>query len=226
LYGSPNIHVPDSRAYYQDIGRCYVQAVEESGVKRVVYLSSWGAHLSEGTGFIAGSYEVEQLLNTLSDVAITHLRAGSIYYNLYAFMDMIKQAGFIGTNYGDDDNVAMVSPVDIAAAAVEELTRSANGHDVRYVVSGEYTANQAARILGAAIGKPDLRWMTLTDEQTRHGMEQNGIPPHVATGLVELGASIHNGRLGEHYQRHKPRTMGKVKLEEFAKEFAAAYAHG
>ncbi|MCX6215292.1 NAD(P)H-binding protein [Spirosoma sp.] len=220
----PNINVPDSRAYYQGIGRCYVQAVKESGVKRVVHLSSWGGHLSEGTGFIAGSHDVEQLFNTLMDVAITHLRAGSMYYNLYAFMDMIKQVGFMGTNYGDDDLVAMVAPVDIAAAAAEELGRSANGHDVRYVVSGEYTANEAARILGAAIGKPDLRWMTFTDEQTQHGLEQNGIPPHVATGLVELGASIHNGRLGEHYQQDKPRTMGKVKLAEFAQEFAAAYA--
>ncbi len=164
------------------------------------------------------------MLNALSDVAITHLRAGSIYYNLYAYVDMIKQAGFIGSNYGGDDKIVMVSPMDIATAAAEELTRSATGQDVRYVVSGEYTANEAARIIGTAIGKPDLQWMTFTDEQTRSGLDQNGIPPHIATGFVELGASIHNGRLGEHYEQHKPGMMGKVKLEEFAEEFAAAYA--
>ncbi len=35
---------------------------------------------------------------------------------------MIKQAGFIGSNYGDNDHVVLVLPVDIAAAAAEELT--------------------------------------------------------------------------------------------------------
>lgn len=220
----PNFTVPDSRSYYQGIGRSYAQAITQSGIGRVVHLSSWGAHLSEGTGFITGSHDVEQLFNALPDVAITHLRAGSFYDNLYAYIDMIKRAGFIGTNYGGDDKIVMVSPLDIAAAAAQELTRSATGQNVRYVVSGEYTANQAARILGAAIGKPDLQWLTFTDEQTRSGLAQNGIPPHIATDFVQLGASIHNGRLGEHYEQHKPDAMGQVKLVNFAQEFAAAYA--
>lgn len=220
----PNFTVADSRAYYQSIGRSYGQAIGQSGVKRVIHLSSWGAHLNKGTGFIAGSHDVEQLLNVLPDVAITHLRAGSFYSNLYAFADMIEKAGFIATNYGGNDKIVMVSPLDIATAAAEELIRSATGQTVRYVVSGEYTANETARIIGAAISKPDLQWMTLTDEQTRSGMEQSGIPPHIATGFVELGASIHSGRLGEDYEQHKPATMGKVKLEDYAYEFAAAYA--
>ena len=226
VYGMipPNFNVPDSRAYYQGVGRSYAEAIGRSGVKRVVHLSSWGAHLNGGTGFIAGSYDVEQLLNALPGVAVTHLRAGSFYYNLYAFTDMIKKAGFIGTNYGGDDKIVMVSPLDIAAAAAEELTRP-TGQPVRYVVSGEYTANETARILGAAIGKPDLHWVTFTDEQTRSGLEQRGLPPQVATGFVELGASIHSGRLGEHYEQHKPGTMGKVKLADFANEFAVAYAN-
>lgn len=220
----PNHTAPDTKEYYQGIGRSYAQAITQSGIGRVVHLSSWGAHLAEGTGFITGSHDVEQLLKALPDIALTHLRAGSFYYNLYAYIDMIKKAGFIGTNHGGEDKIVMVSPLDIATAAAEELTRSATGQDVRYVASGEYTANEAARILGAAIGKPDLQWVTLTDEQTRSGLEQNGIPPHVAANFVDLGASIHNGRLGEDYEQHKPAAMGKVKLDDFAHEFAAAYA--
>lgn len=221
----PNFAAPDTREHYRSVGRSYAQAITQSGLGRVVHLSSWGAHLAEGTGFITGSHDVEQLLNALPGVALTHLRAGSFYYNLYSYMDMIKKAGFIGTNHGGDDKIVMVSPLDIAAAAAEELTRSATGQNVRYVVSGEYTANEAARILGAAIGKPDLQWLTFTDEQTRSGLEQNGISPHIAASFVDLGASIHNGRLGEDYEQHKPTTMGKVKLDDFAKEFAAAYAN-
>jgi hypothetical protein len=38
-----------------------------------------------------------------------------------------------------------------------------------------------------------------------------------------MGASIHSGALREDYDLHKPLAMGKVKLADFAKEFAAAF---
>ena len=49
------------------------------------------------------------------------------------------------------------------------------------------------------------------------------MPPHIAKLFVDLGDSLHTGALLEDYERHQPHTMGKTKLEEFAKEFAAAY---
>lgn len=219
----PNFAEPNQLAYYQRLGHNYAKAIEQSGVKRVVHLSSWGAHLDKGTGFILGSHHVEGLLNERPDVAITHLRAGSFYTNWYGFIGMIKRAGFIGTNYGGDDWLVMVHPTDIAAAAAEALSTPATGQHVRYVVSDEFTANEAARSLGAAIGKPALTWVTFTDEQTQSGLEQNGIPAHIAANFVELGASIHSGALGEDYALHKPASMGRVKLTDFAKEFATAF---
>lgn len=69
---------------------------------------------------------------------------------------MIKGLGFIGANYGGDDKIAMVHPRDIAAAA-SEIETPATGSKMRYVASDEHTANEAAHILGVAIGKPDLK---------------------------------------------------------------------
>lgn len=93
----------------------YVQAIEQSGVRRVVYLSSWGAHLEKGTGFIVDKYHSEQTFNKLTNVVLTHMRPASFYYNLYMFMDAIKGVGFIAANYGGDDKTVLVSPIDIAA---------------------------------------------------------------------------------------------------------------
>lgn len=222
----PNFATPDQLAHYQRIGRSYAQAIGQSGVKRVVHLSSWGAHLDKGTGFIVGSYHTEAMLNELSGVAITHLRAGYIYYNLYNYMGMVKGQGIIGANYGGDDTLVMVAPTDIAAAAAEEIQTPATGQHVRYVASDERTANEIAHSLGVAIGKPDLRWVTFTDEQMENGMAQRGVPAHIIANSVELGASIHKGALREDYDRHKPAAMGKVKLDDFAKEFAAAFQEG
>ncbi|UOG77530.1 NAD(P)H-binding protein (plasmid) [Hymenobacter tibetensis] len=219
----PAMSAPDVLAYYRSLGHSYAQAIQRAGVRRVVHLSSWGADLSEGTGFILGSHQVEGILNELSDVALTHLRAGSFYYNLYGFVGMIKHAGFIASNYGDEDVVVLAAPVDIAAAAAEELTTTTTGITVRYVASDERTATDIARVLGQAIGRPDLKWITLSDDQTKQGLEQSGLPTHLAASYVELGASIHNGAMRQGYLQNPPRQLGNVKIEDFANEFAAAF---
>lgn len=219
----PDFTEPDQVEYYRRIGSNYAQAIQQSGVKRLVHLSSTGAHLDNGTGFILGSHHTESILNELSDIAITHLRPTYFYTNLYSFVDMIKGLGFIGANYGGDDRIAMVHPRDIATAAAQEIETPVTGKKVRYVGSDEHTANEAAHILGIAIGKPDLKWATFTNEQMQDGLENKGMPTHIAANFVEMGASIHSGALLQDYDLHKPIAMGKVKLEDFAKEFAAAF---
>jgi len=219
----PNFTEPDQIAYYVRIGSNYVQAIQQAGIKHVVHLSSYGAHLEKDSGFILGSHKVEGLLNALSGVAITHLRPGYFYYNLNNFAAMIKELGFMGANYGGDDKLVLVHPEDIAAAALEELEAPAAGKKVRYVASDERTANEIAGILGAAIGRPDLKWIIFTNEQMQEGLEKRGMPAPIVSKFVELGASLHNGALLQDYELHKPVVIGKTKLETFAKEFAAAF---
>jgi uncharacterized protein YbjT (DUF2867 family) len=218
----PNYAAPDPIGHYITIGNSYAQAIKESEIKRVVQLSSWGAHLGKGTGVIVGSHEVERIFNAIDGRSITFLRPASFYNNLYHYTDMIKQAGFIATNYGDDDRVVIVSTNDIAAAAAEELVKMKNGKDIRYVASDERSCNEIASILGAAIGKPDLKWLRFTDEQTQQALQKNGIPENVAALLTELNAAIRTGIIREDYDLHQP-VFGNVKLEEFAKEFAGAF---
>ncbi len=214
---------PDLLAFYQRIGRNYAQAIRRSGVKRVIHLSSFGAHLPSGTGNILGAHYVEGILNELSGVALTHVRPTFFYYNLYSYVNAIKEQGLIAANYGGEDKVVMVSPVDIAAAIAQEIEAPPVARKVRYVASDERTANEIARVLGTAIGKPDLQWVVITDQQMQRGLEASGIPTKLAASLVEMYASLHRGVLAEDYYRNKPLVMGSVKLEDFAKEFAAAF---
>jgi uncharacterized protein YbjT (DUF2867 family) len=218
----PKNGVPDPMARHQKIGDTLVQAISASGVKRVVYVSSYGAHLKKGTGLIVGHHHMEKALEALPLESLTHLRATYIYYNVYAYVGMIKNLGYIAANYGDDDLTILVSPIDIAAAAVEEIEAKTTGLKVRYVASDERTCNEMARVLGEAIGKPDLKWVTISNEQMQSGMEANGLSASVAAILVEMYGACHTGLLHEDYDRHKPE-LGKVKLEDFAKEFAAVF---
>lgn len=226
VYGMtpPNFGVTDMIGYYTGVANAYAQAVKSAGVKNIVYLSSYGADLEKGTGIIVGSHHAEDILNGLEGVAVTCLRPGYFYYNLFNFLGMIKEQGMIGTNFGGDDKLVMVSPLDIAAAAAEELTAANPQNKVRYLASDEYTCNEVAKLIGQAIGKPDLQWLTFTDEQVKNIMLEHGRPPVITNLLVELGAAIHTGLLRGDYEKHKP-ALGKVKLPAFIKEFAAAYHH-
>ena len=218
----PNFKEQDQIAYYERIGNSFAQSIQKSGIKRVVYLSSYGAHLPSGTGFITGSYKTEKILEAIPGISLTFIRPTSFYYNLLEFIGMIKAAGFIGSVYGSEDKLAMVSPKDIATAVSEEITQLNRIQKVRYVTSDDRTCNEVAQVLGEAIGIPDLKWLTLPKEQVMKSLLSNGLSENAAANLIELGEAIHNGRLREDYDLNIP-IFGKVRLEEFAKEFAAVY---
>jgi uncharacterized protein YbjT (DUF2867 family) len=204
-------------------GENYAQAIRQSGVKRVVHLSSIGAHTDKGNGILAFHYNVEQIINKLPvDVAITFMRPVGFYYNLLAFINTIKTQGAIVSNYGGDIKEPWVSPIDIAAAIAKEIVTPLNGRKIQYVASDELTCNEVASILGKAINKPDLKWVTIPDEQLLNGLLTAGMNPSFAAGFVEMNAGRRNGILYEDYYRHPP-VLGKVKLTDFAKEFAAVY---
>jgi uncharacterized protein YbjT (DUF2867 family) len=219
-YFNPNL---DLMAYWLGVGHNFAEAIQQSGVKRVVHLSSVGAHLDQGSGLILGHHHVEVILNNLVNVAITFMRPVGFYYNLYGFIPMIKREGLIASNYGAEKKLIWVSPIDIAAAIAEEIATPLIGRKIRYVASDELTGNETAAILGAAIGKPDLKWIIIPNEQMQLGLEAVGMKPQIAAGMVEMFASQQSGLLTEDYYLNKPAIMGEVKLTDFAKEFAVAF---
>lgn len=213
----------DMAAYGEILRNNYFASLGKAGVNRVVNLSSWGAHRSSGIGGIAGSYYMEQLLNQLpATVNITHVRPTSFYYNILRFIPMIKYTGRIALNYGGDDIVSVVAPTDIADAVAEELQNTGGARSVRYVASDELSCNEIARILGEAIGIPNLQWVRISDEEAHHNLVAAGVSTAMAASVAEIQGAIHKGLLAEDYRQHKP-VFGQVKVADFAREFAIAF---
>jgi uncharacterized protein YbjT (DUF2867 family) len=192
-------------------------------VKRVVNLSSIGAHLSGGTGPIAGLYDVENILDTLDGIAVKHLRAGIFYINFFFDMGIIRNMGIMGNNYGEKTKLIMVHPRDIAAVAAQELQGSFEGKSYRYVASEEREVSEIVKILGTAIDKPGLPWVQFSDGDTFAGMVSAGMSEAIAGTYVEMGNAINSGILFEDFNRHKPDVWGSTKFVDFVKEFAAVY---
>lgn len=219
----PNFGAANIREFIAGVGGKYAAAIKASGVQQVLNLSSIGAHLDGGTGPIAGLYDVEQTYQTLENVAVKHLRPAFFYINFLGNIDMVKHGDILGSNYGAETLLVLVHPNDIAAAAAEELQQGFSGTGIRYVASDERSAADVARVLGAAVGKPALPWVAFNDADALQGMLQAGLPEVMAKSYVEMGDATRSGKLNKDYFNNKPSSLGIVKLEDFAKEFAAAY---
>jgi len=233
-----NMNDAHQQAYINKIAKNYVQALKQAGVNRVVLLSGWSADLIKGEN-------AEDIFNELTNTSITIMRPASFYTNFYFSMDMIKGKGLIGKfltlrhsglmalltgktgllmgNYGGDDKIIFVSPKDIAEAVAEELVNPPTKKvKIRYVGSEEMTCNEAAKIIGSAVGKPYLKWVLISDKQMLQGLKMAKMPQELAETMVEMQSVMHNGAPLKNFHKNNPQ-MGKVKLKDFAKEFALIY---
>jgi uncharacterized protein YbjT (DUF2867 family) len=220
----PKLDVADWKGYIGQIGKNYTEAILANKIKYVVNLSSIGAHLPEGAGPVSGLYRVEQVLNSLADVNIKHLRPAYFYANLLANIDMVKHMNIIGSNFGGENyKMILAHTNDIAATAAEEmLSLGFTGHTVRYIASDERNTSEIASILGKEVEKPQLPWVVFSNEQALGGMIQAGLPEEIAKNYAEMGNALQTGVFAEDYWKHRP-ALSKTKLEDFAKEFAAVY---
>lgn len=225
----------------------YRDAILRSGVKKVVHLSSIGAHTDQGVGILRFHYQAEQILRGLpAEVAIKFMRPVGFYYNLLLNIDVIKtlskgfvggimalqhygvsgflrgQRGVIASNYGGDTMDVLVAPYDIATVIAEEMQTPFAGRSVRYIASEEMTYNEVAATLGPAIGKPYLKWVTISDKMLTNTMLKQGMNEILVKGFVEMGAARRTGALYEDYYRHRP-TLSPTRLKSFVPGFAAAY---
>lgn len=214
----------DILKHYEKICQKYVRAIVLSGLPRIVHLSSIGGHSSTGNGMLAFHYYAEQALKKLPDyIAITTVRPMSFYSNIMAFIPTIKGQKAIITSYKANEPEPWSSPFDIADAIAEELNAVTAGRKVRYIISDEVTSDKMIEVLGKAIGE-EIQWIVVPHEALEDSYIGFGMSPQVANGFVKLNEAKNSGILYEDLVKHKADIVfGKVKIEDFAKEFALAY---
>jgi len=221
----PNFVVTDWRGYQHQAADTYVAAIEKTGIKNVVQLSSIGAHMGNGAGPIDGLAYFEKKLDDLQNVNVKKLRPSYFFTNFYTMVDLIKNAEILGSNMGTaNQKIVLTHPNDIAAAAAKYLLDlDFTGQSISYVSSDIRSFSEIAAALGNAIGKPNLPWVSFTDEEALQGMLGADVPEALAKDYQQMGKSIREGRIEADYHQRNEYPHGKVKLEDFAKEFALAF---
>jgi uncharacterized protein YbjT (DUF2867 family) len=212
------------RAYQLRIANALTEAIRQAKVKNVVVLSSNGAHLPEGAGPVTGLYHFEQMLQKVEGLNIMSLRAGYFMQNLFATMGMIKGMGMFGYSLNADVRLPVVHTNDIADVAVKYLLNlDFNGFQYDFVAGErDLTMPEIAKVLGEAIGKPDLQYLSFPSADAKAGMLQAGMPETIADGYIELFDCLNQGLYLNDYKRTAENTT-PTSIENFAKEFAFVY---
>lgn len=213
----------DFLAEFKRIARNYVTAVQQSGVKNIIHLSSIGAHSDQGTGSLSVHYNVEQILQRLpEEVSIKFMRPVGFFSNIYRWLPTIKSQNAIIQSYGGDRKEPWVSPYDIAATIADEMEKSFTGKTVHYIASDEVSPDEIATALGNAAGNPDLEWKVISGEALLDQMLSAGVNGWIAEGMIAMQKAQGDGSLYEDFYVNKP-TLGKIKLKDFAREFFEIY---
>ena len=216
----PNYTTDNFREYQNTVAKNMTEALRSNGVKKVVNLSSVGAHLGNGAGVVDGLSDFEKMLNTLENTDILHLRPSFFYQNFFTQIDLIKNMGIMGSNYPGDIPMPFVHVRDIASTALENLLKpDFTGSSVQYIVSDVRSSNEVASLLGKEIGKPELPWLQFPDDQHKAAMMGAGLKETLVDGYQELGRAFRNGILQGDWEQNKA-PLAPTKLEDFISEFA------
>jgi uncharacterized protein YbjT (DUF2867 family) len=220
----PRYNAPDFKAYYGQVSRVYGEALRGAGVSHVVNLSSVGAHLPDNSGVIRGLHAHELELNKLDKTHVLHLRPGYFMENFFFSLGLIKTQGINGSPLRPDVKIPMIATRDIAQVAADQLiARDFSGKSARYLLGQrDLTLAEATRILGQAIGKPDLPYIQFPEEDAFKAMVGMGMSADVAALFNEMYRGFNEGRIVPTRPRDAASTTPTA-IETFATTFAAVY---
>jgi len=201
------------------------QAVTESGLRYAVHLSSYGAHVPEGTGPVTGLHSSEQKLNAIGALHVLHLRAAYFMENNLAAISMIQETGIFGHALLPDLKLPMMATRDVGNYAVQRLLDLDFSGKQTCELLGERDLSmaEATAIIARGIGKPDLRYVQFPYDQVQQVLEQMGMPPKKAAVYIEMFKAINAGVLAAQEPRSRENTT-PTSFENFVQDvFAPAY---
>lgn len=221
----PNYTSNAFRAWQNQIGAAIADAVARSGVARVVNLSSIGAHLPDGTGPIAGLHDMEQKLNAVAGLDVLHLRPGYFMENHFNALGTILPFGVYADMIDGSVPIGTIATQDIAAVVARELANvRGTGSRVLHLRSPKLTTqDEAAAILGAAIGKPDLKHVKADPAQAKAGMTAHGLSQNMADLFEEMSVAISGSAFNSAFEAG-PTEITPTTLEAWAPVFAGVFA--
>jgi len=221
----PNISSPNVLGYQQRVSEALATALENNGVGHAVVLSSFGADKADKTGPVVGLHTLEKKLDAIPGLNVLFIRAGYFMENILAQVNVIQSVGSMAGPVRSDLALPMTATRDIGDFAAEALSRrDFQGKQRRELLGArDVTYTQVAKVVGAAIGKPDLTYKQLPAAQLKPALTQMGMSPNMADLLLEMAEALNSGHMRP-LEPRSPQNTTPTTIETFVAEvFAPVY---
>lgn len=215
----------DLRAHQEQVSDSYASALRRSQIRFAVNLSSIGAQHSEGTGPIVGLHSQEQKLSQISGLNVLHLRAAYFMENLFMSMEPLRSTGTLPGGMRGDVPFPWIATKDIGAYAAARLEACDFSGSSTQELHGQrdISMDDAASIVGKAIGKPDVAYAQLPSVMLKTALQQMGLPNKTVELVLEMWDGANVGLIVP-LEVRSPRNTTPTTLESFVSEtFAPAY---
>lgn len=215
----------DLRAHQERVADSFSAAIASAGVPYAVALSSIGAQHSEKTGPIVGLHDLEQKLSRISGLNVLFLRCGYFMNNLLLSLAPLCSMGILPGGLKGDFRMPWIATNDIGAYAAKRLrARDFSDSSVQELHGQrDLTMQEAASIVGNAIGKPELQYQQVPSAILETSLLKMGMPERTVTLLIEMWDAANAGLISPQEARTAENTTSTT-LESFVAEvFAPAY---
>jgi uncharacterized protein YbjT (DUF2867 family) len=215
----PDPSSSDVLAYSGVVAKVIVTALQTSAVTHAVILSSFGADKPAKTGPVVGLHRLEEAINPIGGLNALYIRAGYFMENLLPQVSVIKSFGVMAGPLRADLQVPMIATRDIGQYAAERMLKLdfQGKHSRELLGQRDVSCSEAARVIGATIGNPQLSYMQMPDEQLKPALVQMGMSENMADLLLEMSASLNTGYMAP-LEKRSPQNTTPTSIEQFINE--------
>jgi uncharacterized protein YbjT (DUF2867 family) len=208
----------------EQLGEAVARAIRDSGVRYVVALSSLGADVPTGTGFVATLHDQERRLRAIAGTNVLALRPGLFFESFHPALEVIAHEGVHADSAAPEVPIPMIASRDVGAAAAQALrSRDWTGFVTRELLGErDLTYAEVTRLIGEAIGRPGLSYVQLPGHDLVEALVGAGLPRDVAGLQAELNGALSDGTIASREGRSASNTTA-TRFEDFAATLAQAF---
>lgn len=216
LLNPPAAPDTDTDAEERRTVRAMLEALDGSGLEKVVAESTMGAQPGERLGDLSVLWDLEAGLRSQSIPAAIN-RAAYYYANFDPQLDAIRTTGQFQTMFPPDFVLPMVAPADLGRIAARRLMSDADDVGVVNIEGPErYSFGEVARTMARVLGR-DVELITTPRSDWESAFESLGFSPAAAQAYARItGAALDDPVLPE-----RETEKGTVTLESYLRSALA-----
>ncbi|WP_031527478.1 NmrA family NAD(P)-binding protein [Dyadobacter crusticola] len=199
--------------------RSIFNAMDGSGLQRIVALSTYGAQPGDRIGDLGTLYEMELALRQQT-IPYAVVRAAYYMSNWDMYLDFADQSGELQSLYPPDFKIPMVAPEDIGELAADLLTGFDKNGEMHYIEGPEhYSTRDVAAAFSQKLKKAIVP-VAIPQQNWRTFLTSAGFSEVAAESLANMSEIT----LKKDYEITLEPHKGRITLQDYIKRLAPAPA--